>query len=334
MGALDSIRNAGADAPSIAASWYNTFMFDEDRIRNATSLSNVEVHDELGSTNDRAIELIKQNATAFPAAIVTLRQTSGRGQRHRQWWSTEGSLTFSWLQTLSLSTAGIAHSSNSRRIPPNRAPTNSVAEALRLLPLAAGLAVAESIESISGLPDVKIKWPNDILIGDRKVAGILIESVVSSLGPAVVVGVGINVNNQSFSPIKLQNPESHNSRTVPPTSLMMESGKQTSLESLLIDTLNRIDVEFAALPISPDLIVARCNARLAFMDTRVVLESLAKPIADGICVGISSDGGLILQPSSGSSIISPSNDPSSGESPLIESTPKQRTFFSGSLRPA
>ena len=61
------------------------------------------------------------------------------------------------------------------------------------LPLLTGLAVADGLERVAGL-DVRLKWPNDVLVGDRKVCGILAERVETSDGPACVVGMGINTH--------------------------------------------------------------------------------------------------------------------------------------------
>lgn len=62
-----------------------------------------------------------------------------------------------------------------------------------LLPLLAGVAVAEAVRSVGGLP-ARLKWPNDVLIGGRKVAGILVERHGGGADPAYVVGIGLNVS--------------------------------------------------------------------------------------------------------------------------------------------
>lgn len=64
------------------------------------------------------------------------------------------------------------------------------------LPLLAGLGVAEGLQRYPGVP-VWLKWPNDVLIGDGKVAGILAERIDSPRGPAVVIGIGINVHSKA-----------------------------------------------------------------------------------------------------------------------------------------
>lgn len=105
---------------------------------------------------------------------TTDHQTSGRGRLGRTWTAPAGS--------------GIAVSVLLR---PNRVPSGRWV----WLPLLVGLAVDATINGLgvnSGL-----KWPNDVLVGDRKLAGILLERVETPTGPAAVVGVGINVSMTS-----------------------------------------------------------------------------------------------------------------------------------------
>jgi BirA family biotin operon repressor/biotin-[acetyl-CoA-carboxylase] ligase len=107
------------------------------------------------------------------------------------------------------------------------------------LSLATGLAAQSAIATVTGLkPD--IRWPNDLLIGNRKCGGILVEtSTISphSDAPAMlryaVIGVGINVNHQSFPP-ELE---------ALATSLRRESGKPWAREQILIETLRSLEKE-------------------------------------------------------------------------------------------
>lgn len=123
---------------------------------------------EVGSTNDYALGLASQRANAV---VIAERQSQGRGRFGRPWFSDEDSLTASLL--LSSADSGFA---------------------LRaaLGPLA-GLALARAIGQVTGLQALT-RWPNDIVHADRKVAGLLCEA----RGGAVVVGVGVNVNQTSL----------------------------------------------------------------------------------------------------------------------------------------
>lgn len=123
----------------------------------------VEAHARVGSTNDRARELADAGAAPW-TVILAEEQTRGRGRSGDAWHSPPG--TGLWVSTL--------------------APSGPTPEPC--LPLLAGLAAAEALEAVTGAP-VSIKWPNDLLMGGRKVGGILCESG----GETVVVGVGLNV---------------------------------------------------------------------------------------------------------------------------------------------
>jgi BirA family transcriptional regulator, biotin operon repressor / biotin---[acetyl-CoA-carboxylase] ligase len=119
---------------------------------------------ETGSTNDIARGLAEAGAPS--GTIVTAgRQTAGRGRHGRVWSTPEGK---------ALLLSGIV-----RDLGPDHA----------LLPLAVPVAVCEAIESVGGL-ECRIKWPNDVWLDERKVAGVLIEA---RLPDWAVIGIGVNV---------------------------------------------------------------------------------------------------------------------------------------------
>jgi len=117
---------------------------------------------------------------AAEGTVVTARhQTAGRGRRGRQWWDTPGeSVLMSVLLQPSLPTA--------------QAPQ---------LSLVAGLAVAEALAAAAGVA-AQIRWPNDVLVGGRKVCGVLPEAVSRGDGRIghVLLGIGINVDQSEFPP--------------------------------------------------------------------------------------------------------------------------------------
>jgi len=128
----------------------------------------LELHDELTSTNDRLRALAQGGGTPAFTVVVAGAQSKGRGRMGRQWHSPPDSGL--WLSVLVRD--------GSDGFP-------------GLLPLAVGVAVARSLERLVADP-VALKWPNDILIGDRKVAGILCETV-GEPGEGIVVGIGVNL---------------------------------------------------------------------------------------------------------------------------------------------
>ncbi len=116
---------------------------------------------------------------------------------------------------------------------------------LPLMPLAAGLGAAEAIGSVTGLT-VDLRWPNDLLIGERKTGGILVEAQSQAQSEAaesafVVVGIGINVHQREFSP----------TLATPATSLDLECGhvfgQRISRQALLVGLLKSLEREAAAL---------------------------------------------------------------------------------------
>lgn len=121
---------------------------------------------QTGSTNADLLEAARAGA-AEGLVLVAEEQTAGRGRLGRTWSAPAGAaLTFSVL----LRPAGV---------PPTR---------LGWLPLLTGVAVAAAVRAETGVP-ASLKWPNDVLVGERKLAGILAEAH----SDAVVVGVGLNV---------------------------------------------------------------------------------------------------------------------------------------------
>jgi BirA family biotin operon repressor/biotin-[acetyl-CoA-carboxylase] ligase len=130
------------------------------------------------STMDVASRLAHEGAP-HGVVIGAEEQTSGRGRRGTTWSSPPG--------------AGLYFSFVARPSQPEGAP-------LSLLTLAAGVAVREGIAAATGLA-ADLKWPNDVIIGQRKLAGILAEGIaIGSRRPAVIIGVGVNVQSASHPP--------------------------------------------------------------------------------------------------------------------------------------
>jgi BirA family biotin operon repressor/biotin-[acetyl-CoA-carboxylase] ligase len=174
----------------------------------------------IGSTNTVAMEAASAGA---PEGSVFLaeQQTAGRGRGSNQWHSARS--------------VGIYCSALLRpALPPSE---------VLILSLAVGLAVHSAIQEIDArvLPD--LKWPNDILIGGRKVCGILTEMHAEVTRVRyVVVGIGINVNQSSF-PSELQ---------AIATSLRLATGTEWSRTELCVALLRSLDREYRSLLENPD----------------------------------------------------------------------------------
>ncbi len=144
----------------------------DDVDRRLKGVCPIEYHPEISSTNDRALALAREDATRT-ALIVAEYQTAGRGRRGAPWVAPAGTSILASLL-----------------VPVEKMPPPGH------LAILTGVSVAQGIKQFG--VDAKIKWPNDIMVADRKVCGILVETV----GQAVVIGFGINysVPDDAFPP--------------------------------------------------------------------------------------------------------------------------------------
>ena len=141
-------------------------------IRDRDNLQNLEVHFELASTNAHLME-IASDGNATGVVCLAEQQVSGRGRRGRTWVSPfGGNLYLSLLWRFAGGAAQLAG-----------------------LSLATAIAITRALRE-SGLDTVKVKWPNDILVSNQKLAGILLELAGESSGPcSVVIVVGLNIRS-------------------------------------------------------------------------------------------------------------------------------------------
>ncbi|PVX49879.1 BirA family biotin operon repressor/biotin-[acetyl-CoA-carboxylase] ligase [Balneicella halophila] len=161
----------------------------------------------LASTNSYALELINKEEISEPTVVVAKNQLSGRGQAQNQWFSEKDkSLTFSIVLF----------------------PKNIKAERQFILSQCVCLALYDTLSKY--VEGVSIKWPNDIYINGKKCCGILIENTVMGNGLAYsICGVGLNVNNSSFSVGYVA------------TSLALEAGKTFDLDVIFQQLLMRFE---------------------------------------------------------------------------------------------
>ena len=171
------------------------------------------------STNTLALEAAQGGVRA--GVWVADEQTAGRGRGGHAWHSAAGH---------GLYVSAIA----TPTVPASRA---------MWLSLMTGLAVRSAIREVSGLL-ADIRWPNDLLLGGRKCGGILVESAVSAAQDGTeaplryaVIGIGINVGNESF-PEELRDVA---------TSVRMEAGREIAREDLLLHVLRNLDGELDEL---------------------------------------------------------------------------------------
>lgn len=218
--------------------------------------------DTIDSTNNCVRALANVGA---PEGIVVFaeEQTAGRGRLGRAWVSKpKENLMFSLL------------------IRPQVQP-----EALNLLPLYVGVAVAQAIEKVSGL-EVECKWPNDLLVNKRKVAGILIESAMSqSKVDFAVIGVGINVNQSEFPPDLCHKA----------TSLFLAARKQIDRAELFREILAMLERHYTQSSATGFQSIVPFWQQRSSMINKPIIVSQAGSIVSGVVKGLSKEGGLVLR---------------------------------------
>ncbi len=230
----------------------------------------------VGSTNDVLRQLAQTGAPAGTTAVTDY-QAAGRGRLERQWISREGlDLTFSLL------------------LRPHAEP-----RALRLVVLAAGTAVAETLAALPGLSgEVGLKWPNDVIVGGRKVCGLLSEaSLDMDEIHWVVVGIGINVNGRLDHSVVV--PEG----ALPAGTLAEVSGSSLPRTPLLSRLLHRLEDRIGqTLEGRQAEIIAAFSEYDVLHGRRVLVkqgDSAEAELADGVVEGIGGDGELLLRTSGG-----------------------------------
>lgn len=222
----------------------------------------IEVVDELPSTNALVVERAQAGAPDG-LVIVADHQSAGRGRLDRSWESPLGTaVTFSMLLRPTAST-----------------------QSWPWIPLLTGYAVDKAMKA-TGL-EAGVKWPNDVLIGERKVAGILVERIDTPTGPAAVVGVGINVGLRSD---ELPVPHA--------TSLEIELGRRVDRTDVLVEALSAIREAYDAWEAGGDLNSERLADSYAAAcvtigrDVRVDLPDGS--VLVGAATGIDGDGRLVV----------------------------------------
>lgn len=221
----------------------------------------VDVLAECDSTNARLLALAEAGAPSG-SVIAALSQTAGRGRRGRSWFSAPGdSLTFSLLW----------------RLPPDTP--------LSGLSLAVGVALARALED-SGIAGVSLKWPNDVLLNERKLAGVLIELVPGARPAAAVIGIGLNLRRPRGMPDDLCRTAAALIDAAAPLSATGE------LLARLLTALHAALSSFAGSGFSP--FREEWQVRHAFNDRTVhLLSDFSEPL-EGICRGVDFDGALLL----------------------------------------
>ncbi len=213
----------------------------------------------IGSTNDQLKSM--PDAPEF-TCVSADEQTAGRGRRDRSWHSVPGEgLYLSILLRPEIE-----------------------ADEFPLLSFIAAIAVAETIQPLLEQSIIDIKWPNDVLVNERKISGVLIESMsVNNTAPRVIVGIGINLNHQSF-PEELKQTA---------TSLWIESGNSFSVEKVKNSLLDRLAYWYEALRTQGGTkILTRWQQLSSYTKGKRITAYLDQEILHGVTDGLSAIGAL------------------------------------------
>jgi BirA family biotin operon repressor/biotin-[acetyl-CoA-carboxylase] ligase len=220
----------------------------------------IQGFDSIGSTNDEAKRLAV-GGEPEGTVIAAEAQTAGRGRSGRQWLTPRG--------------AAIALSVILR--------PKIEARHVTQLSLLGGLAALEGIRQVTTLP-AQLKWPNDVLVRGKKVAGVLAEAgFTGNVLEYVVLGIGVNVNGGPPPDLKLD---------YEATSLADQYGAALDRESILQSILHWLRQYYSQLG-TPEL-AQHWSDHLALRGQRVQVLGLAETVA-GRMLGVKADGALLIQ---------------------------------------
>ena len=216
----------------------------------------------VGSTMTEAARWAREGAP-HGALVTAERQTAGRGRHGRRWTDDGRSL----LLTLVLRPG----------LHPDR---------LGLVPLAAGLAVAETAEALG--VSARLKWPNDVRVSGRKLAGVLAESTHGA-STTVLLGVGLNVGQMGF-------PEDLRA-----TSLALEAGRPIDRREPLDRLLDRLGHRLDQTEADGAGLLAEVEARMEALGESVTVRDPAsgRVLAEGTIRGLEPDGALCVLTATG-----------------------------------
>lgn len=256
----------------------------DSQLITASGYSRIELLDSVGSTNDYGRKILAEDALIRRgwgelSLVSTGDQNAGRGRLDRAWVAPAGT---------SLATTFIVrpHANPANRVAPDR---------YHWLTSLAALAACDALAQLFGL-NPSIKWPNDVLLGNRKVCGILAQLVIEPEGQiSVLVGIGINVNmRQEDLPVPTA------------TSALLESGKSGDLSELL----NRLAISFERYyrdfarggftpgEGSPSLL-DRLRNRMSTLGSHLTIHLPGDTTFSGIGVDITGEGELVVRAENG-----------------------------------
>lgn len=198
--------------------------------------------------------------------VVAAEQTAGRGRYARQWHSTPGD---------GLYLSVLLRPASSAQLP--------------LLSLMAAVVVAETLLA-RGVAGVDIKWPNDVLVNERKLCGILVEAAsVGREAPRIILGIGVNLNHQSFPP----------ELKATATSLQIETGQPVIIDQCRDQLLAHLARWYECWQRDAQSINARWEELSSYARGQEVIVTLGDGQLAGVTEGLTESGALRLRTADG-----------------------------------
>lgn len=265
---INSLRNDGCVISSATNRGYRLDNIPDlldgdiisDRLDTSVIGKKIEILRTIDSTND---EVKRRAAVGEPSGLIIAaeEQTKGKGRLGKSWDGHRGGLFFTALIRPELSPVEISS-----------------------ITLAAGYGVCLAIREYTGL-DARIKWPNDIIIGGKKIVGILTEiAAQADMLDYAAIGIGINVNNRSF-------PEEISSKA---TSLFMELGKEINRNDFFRCVIGRLDKVISSFIVSMSIDDISSFTELCATIGRRVSVQRGAGLIEGKATGINPNGELII----------------------------------------
>jgi len=224
--------------------------------------SDIQFYGSLESTNTYASQCLKTTELQEGTVICSDFQTAGKGQQGNRWESEDGkNLLFSIILY----------------------PASVSLDSQYFISMAISLGISDFLLGI--LPEVKIKWPNDIYVKNDKIAGILIEnSVMGGTIESCIAGIGININQERFSP------------GIPnPVSMKMITGKESDTRICLKEILNYLDNRYKQLLYGNRALIRDEYVSLLYRAGEWHPYRAEGNIFKGMIKGISETGSLIIE---------------------------------------
>lgn len=267
---VKSLTLLGIDIFSVTGKGYRLAepfnLIDQQRLMELCGNNlNIEVHGIIDSTNQRLMDLIRSKQDIDDGlTVISECQTEGRGRRGRSWVSPFGSHIY--LSRYFKSHEGLSE--------------------VAALSLVIGLAISNAIERYTGVV-AELKWPNDVMVNNKKLAGVLVEAEGQSDGFChLVIGIGINVNMPE---------ESAELITQPWTDLQMVSKKTIDRNEFIAVLLAELDKVIDAFRVDKlTKLYKLWNNRNAF-EGDVVNITTGDRVKSGRCIGIDETGALLIE---------------------------------------